>query len=391
MISPQSNVAILGATGSIGRNTLEVIAASNGAFRAVALTAHSNVELILQQAHAYKPRWVVVTDPVIAHGISSEQLPSETELLVGPEAVEQVVSSDEVDTVVSAIVGIAGLRGTLAALDAKKRVALANKESLVVAGSQVTELAARRRAPIIPVDSEHSAIFQVLESGRRDELRRIILTASGGPFRSFSAEQMANVTVDQALAHPTWDMGPKISIDSATMMNKALEIIEARWLFDLAPDQLEEQVSVVVHPQSIVHSMVEFIDGSVLAQLGPPDMRLPIQYALTYPQRSESPGDKLDLTKSVQLDFEPPDTDRFPALRLGMEVARVGGTAGAVLNAANESAVASLLDGRLSFAHIVPACQAVLDNHNFDSNPTLDEIMRLDAWAREEISRWICV
>jgi 1-deoxy-D-xylulose-5-phosphate reductoisomerase len=246
------------------------------------------------------------------------------------------------------------------------------------------QLARNRQATLIPVDSEHSAVFQLLQAGNRQDVRRLILTASGGPFRCVPAEKLEEVTVQQALDHPTWDMGPKITIDSATMMNKALEIIEARWLFDVAPDQID----VVVHPQSIVHSLVEFQDGSVFAQMSPPDMRLPIQYALSYPDRWAGPARKLDVAQSLTLDFEPPDGQRFPALRLGYEVARAGGTAGAVLNAANESAVTQFLDGKIRFTQIVPACRAALEHHQHDANPTLEQLLKLDAWAREEVLRW---
>ena len=290
-----------------------------------------------------------------------------------------------VDVVVAAIVGSAGLRGTWAAVEAGKRVALANKETLVVAGPLVMSLAAARGATIVPVDSEHSAIFQLLTAGRRDQVRQVLLTASGGPFRRYSAAQMREVTVAEALDHPTWAMGPKITVDSATMMNKALEIIEARWLFDLDPDQIR----VVIHPQSVVHSLVEFCDGSVAAQMSPPDMRLPIQYALTYPERQPGIAARFDWSQPQQLEFEPPDEERFPALGLGYEVARRGGTSGAVLNAANEAAVQQFLQGRLRFHEIVPAVQAVLQHHHFDPNPTLNDLMRLDAWARQEVSRWV--
>jgi 1-deoxy-D-xylulose-5-phosphate reductoisomerase len=245
--------------------------------------------------------------------------------------------------------------------------------------------AADRGATILPIDSEHSAVFQALQAGRREDLKRIVLTASGGPFRNHTPAQLARVTVDEALAHPTWEMGRKTTIDSATMMNKALEIIEARWLFDLEPHQID----VVVHPQSVVHSLVEFRDGSVLAQLSPPDMKLPIQYALTFPERWECPSAKLDLTTALRLDFYPPDPERFPALALGQEVARRGGTAGAVLNAANEIAVKRFLHGRLRFTDIVPACRDVLEHHTYDPRPTLEQLLRLDAWARKEMDSWM--
>ena len=381
-----TNVTVLGSTGSIGRSTLEVIAASGGRLRAVALAAHTNTGLLKRQAEAMRPRWVVVTDPEAADREDWSRLPPGVDLLVGPEQIGRVASDGEVDIVVSAVVGSAGLRGTWAALEAGKTVALANKESLVVGGPLVTQLAKRTGARILPVDSEHSAVFQALQAGRREEVRRIILTASGGPFRQYTQRQLAGVTVAEALAHPTWDMGPKVTIDSATLMNKALEIVEARWLFDLGP----EQIDVLIHPQSIVHSLVEYVDGSVIAQLSSPDMRLPIQYALTWPHRREGVARKLDWSRAMSLDFEPPDYERFGALRLGLEVARAGGTAGAVLNAANETAVAAFLAGELDFSEIVPACRSVLESHEFDPNPTLEQLLKIDRWAREEALRWVC-
>jgi len=377
-------IAILGSTGSIGRSTLEVVRHSSGSLRIAALTAHSSIGQLVEQANEFKPRWIVATDPEQAKNIDRSSLPRETELLIGAEGVDRVVRAAEVDVVVAAVIGSAGLAGTWGAIDAGKTLALANKETLAVAGPLVMRLAAERGANILPVDSEHSAVFQALAAGRREDLKRIILTASGGPFRSYSRDQMAKVTVADALAHPIWQMGRKITIDSATMMNKALEIIEARWLFDLRHDQID----VVVHPQSVVHSFVEYNDGSVLAQLSPPDMRLPIQYAITWPERCPSPARKLDLSQAMSLDFQPPDEERFPALRLGRQVARVGGTAGAVLNAANEAAVARFLEGELRFLEIAAACEAVLENHTFDASPTLEQLMQLDTWARQEVMRW---
>ena len=382
-----ANVAVLGSTGSIGRNTLEVIAASRGTLRAVALSAHASLDLLVEQAGSFAPRQIVASDSLAAAAHDWSDLPGGVELLVGPEGIEAIARSAQVDVVVVAIVGSAGLRGTWAAVEAGKTVALANKETMVVAGPLVTQLANRTGARIVPVDSEHSAVFQAMQAGRRDEVKRIILTASGGPFRNYTQEQLSQVTIADALRHPTWSMGPKITIDSATMMNKALEIIEARWLFDLEPDKID----VVIHPQSIVHSLVEFVDGSIIAQLGTPDMRLPIQYALTYPRRMPGIATPLEFDERMQLDFEPPDAERFPALALGQEVARCGGTAGAVLNAANEAAVDRFREGELHFTDIVPSCRAVLEQHHFDPSPSLDELEKLDVWARQEVLRWACL
>jgi 1-deoxy-D-xylulose-5-phosphate reductoisomerase len=379
------NIAVLGSTGSIGRNTLDVIEGSRGRLRVVGIAAHRRLEELQQQALNHQPKWVVASDPERAR-LFPWHLPENCELLRGPAGLERLAAAPDVDVVVAAIVGSAGLHSTWAAVESGKRVALANKETLVLAGQLVMDLAHHCQAEILPVDSEHSAIFQALQSGQPNEVRHIILTASGGPFRSYSAKQLEQVTIEQALSHPTWEMGPKITVDSATMMNKALEIIEARWLFQLQP----EQIQVVIHPQSVVHSMVEFVDGSVIAQLSPPDMRVPIRYALTYPERWDGPADRLDLTERWSLDFEPPDPARFPAIGLGYEVARAGGTTGAVLNAANEAAVEQFLQGNLSFSRIVPACRAVLDSHNYDPSPSLDDLIRIDTWAREEVNRWVC-
>ena len=378
-------VAVFGATGSIGTNTLEVIAHSAGRLRAIALSGHSQLDLLLRQARQFQPRWLIVTDPQVAARVRREDLPAETELLAGSSALERVAGEADVDIVVAAIVGSAGLPSTWEALRAGKTVALANKETLVVGGQLVTDLAAKHGGTLLPVDSEHSAVFQALQAGRPNEVERLILTASGGPFRTHTREQMAHVTVADALAHPTWNMGAKISIDSATMMNKALEIIEARWLFGISPDRIE----VVIHPQSVIHSMVEFADGAVVAQLSPPDMKLPIHYALHYPERGPSVARKMDWRQSWCLEFSPPDRERFPALDLGAEVASRGGTAGAIFNAANEAAVAHFLDGKLEFMEIVRACRQILDVHNFDPAPSLEDLLRCDRWARQEVARWI--
>jgi 1-deoxy-D-xylulose-5-phosphate reductoisomerase len=294
-------------------------------------------------------------------------LPDGTEVLLGPEGLAQLAADSETDVVVSAIVGVAGLAGTWAAVQAGKTVALANKETLVVAGPLVMRAARERKATLLPVDSEHSAIFQALTNARSPEVRRVVLTASGGPFRGRSRRQLSSVTPEDALRHPTWRMGPKITIDSATMMNKALEVIEARWLFDLRPDQIE----VIIHPESVIHSFVEFVDGSVLAQLSPPDMRLPIQFALTYPDRVPGPARKLDWRQLSALTFEQPDHETFPSLQLGYEVATRGGTCGAVLNAANETAVDRFLAGELPFLDIARACRAVLNQHDFSATPSV--------------------
>jgi len=379
------NVVILGSTGSIGRSALSVIAHDGGArLRAYGLGAHSSVDRLIEQARTFRPRYVALADPAAAARVDGQLRGTGAELLAGPDGIEALARSPEADVVLSAIVGAAGLRGTWAALEAGKAVALANKETLVVAGPLVTELARRTGAALLPVDSEHSAIFQALRAGSAREVRRVILTSSGGPFRGKTRRELAAVTPEQALKHPTWAMGPKISVDSATLMNKALEVIEARWLFGLEPGQIE----VVVHPESVVHSMVEFVDGSVVAQLSPPDMRLPIQYALTYPRRVPGPCPLLDLTRALALHFEPPDRETFPALDLGFEVMRRGGTAGAALNAANEAAVGRFLAGTLGFLDIPRACRAALDHHPFDPRPALADLWKVDAWARQEVARW---
>jgi 1-deoxy-D-xylulose-5-phosphate reductoisomerase len=377
-------VVVLGSTGSIGTSCLDVIDHLDHRLEAFGLSAHTSLELLQEQVVRRQPRYVTVTDDKAARRFREISLPSCTRLLQGVDGVATMVKDPEVDVVVTAIVGSAGLTGTWLALEAGKTVAVANKETLVMAGPLVMDLAKQRGARVLPVDSEHSAIYQALLAGRPSDVARVVLTASGGPFRGRKKADLQDVTVDEALQHPTWRMGPKITVDSATMMNKALEIIEARWLFDLNPDQIE----VIIHPESIVHSFVEFTDGSILAQMSPPDMRLPIQYALLYPERVAGPARRLDWSQLGTLHFEQPDFDTFPALELGFEVARRGGTCGAVLNAANEAAVSGFLDGALSFLDIPRVCRAVLESHHYSARPTLSELGALDRWARQEVVRW---
>jgi 1-deoxy-D-xylulose-5-phosphate reductoisomerase len=377
-------IAILGSTGSIGRSSLEVVQGHPEQMCVAGLTAHRGFEVLAQQCRSFHPRMVALADGELRETVTGVDFGRGTEVLFGAEGVERIASHPDVDVVIAGIVGAAGLRGTWAAIEAGKQIGLANKETMVIAGPLVTERIRETGARIIPVDSEHSAIFQTLQCGRRNEVRRVILTASGGPFRGWTPEQLQGVTPEMALAHPTWEMGPKITVDSATMMNKALEIIEARWLFDLEPDQIE----VVIHPQSIVHSMVEFVDGSVIAQLSPPDMKLPIQYALTWPDRADGVSPRMDFSRACALEFAPPDREAFPALELGFEVARRGGTCGAVLNAANEVAVQRFLDRDLAFPDISTACRDVLSCHDYDSRPTLDALLHLDRWARQEMLTW---
>lgn len=373
-------VAIFGSTGSIGTNTLAVAEALSH-LDVFAISGHSNLKALEAAAQKFQPTHVITTDEQASTAnfdFGSSQLHQ------GAEALNRLAADPEVDVVVAAIVGCAGLPSTWAAINAGKTVALANKEALVVAGSLLIPLAQKSGALVLPVDSEHSAIFQAARGGSKREIRRVILTASGGSLRNHSREEMKSVSVEQALAHPTWKMGPKITIDSATMMNKALEIIEARWLFDLRPDQIE----VVIHPQSIIHSMVEFCDGSVIAQMSPPDMKLPIQYALTYPDRMEGPAKQMDFSTAMSLDFEPADLERFPALQLGFEVAERGGTSGAVLNAANEVAVDEFLKGGMAITDIAEHCRRLLEQHEYLAEPTLEQLMAADQWARQEMSKW---
>lgn len=388
-------VAVLGSSGSIGQNTLEVLAKSEGGLVPILLSVHRQTDILAKQIRqmAQLPRWVIVTDEA-ADRSPLEQLPESIGVFFGHAALCELVRRPEVDVVLSAIVGSAGLISTLSALEAGKTVALANKESLVMGGELLTDLVKTHGGRLLPVDSEHSAVMQTLRSWKMteqkvddrqqtalDSVEKIILTASGGPFRTRSLAELAHVTIADALAHPTWRMGKKITIDSATLMNKALEIIEARWFFDVPADK----INVVIHPQSLVHSMVEFIDGSVIAQMSLPDMRLPIQLALYYPHRFPGPALKMDWNQMYSLEFYPPDFDRFPALRLGLEAAAAGGTAGAVINAANESAVSAFLAGKLPFQDIVKVCRSVLEHHNFEPHPTLEQLLAIDCWARREV------
>ncbi len=373
-------VTILGSTGSIGTQSLDVIDQLGSPYRVAGLAAGRQWEALATQATLCGPTAVAIGDASLAE-VLRERLGGSTELLVGDEGLVALAERPDSDTVIAAIVGAAGLPATLAAVAAGKRVGLANKEALVVAGSVLMPLAERSGATLLPIDSEHSAIFQALQAGRREEVHKIYLTASGGPFRTWAAEQMEEATLEDALNHPTWSMGPKITIDSATLMNKALEIIEACWLFDVEPHCVE----VVVHPESIIHSMVEFRDGSLIAQLGSPDMRTPIQYALTFPDRAPACGRRLDVSSLRRMHFEPPDPERFPALPLGYEAAAAGGTAGAVLNAANEEAVQAFRDGKIRFCEIVPRTEAVFRKHQVIEEPTVDELLEADRWAREQM------
>jgi len=343
------------------------------------LSGHSQGTKLLEQVKRHRPAAVAVTDEATAEQVAPDVAAAGATLYRGPSGLVQMVQREDVDIVLAAIVGAAGLPAVLQAVQSGKTIALANKEALVVAGSLLVPEARRRGVSLLPVDSEHSAIFQAMLAGRRDEVRRVILTASGGPFRTWDADRIAHATVEEALAHPTWNMGGKITIDSATMFNKGLELIEACWLFDLPPSMVE----IVIHPESIVHSMVEFVDGSVLAQLSPPDMKTPIQYALTYPNRRNGISRRLDLSEAFSLHFEPPDPEKFPALRLAYDVAEMGGTAGAVMNAANEVAVSAFLAGNIAFGEIWRVVGGTISRHRLQPQPSLDDLLEADRWARQ--------
>lgn len=360
---------------------MDVLRALGPGYRVTGLCAARRWRELAAQAAEANPSAVAIAD--LSHAAALKPLLNgSTELLSGPEGLVELAGRGDSNFVVAAIVGAAGLPSTIAAVRAGKQVGLANKEALVVAGSILIPLAKQTGAVLLPIDSEHSAIFQAMTAGRQGEVEKIFLTASGGPFRTWTSEEIACATVEDALRHPTWRMGPKITVDSATMVNKALEIIEAKWLFGLPVDSIE----VLIHPESIIHSMVEFCDGSVMAQLGTPDMRTPIQYTLTYPQRLSGCATRLDFATIRRLNFEPPDMERFRALRLGYEVARTGGTAGAVFNAANEAAVEAFLAGRIPFGRIVQLIEDVLQRHVVQPAPSLDELLEADAFARREVA-----
>ncbi len=374
----KKRIAILGSTGSIGRQALEVIEANARHFEVEVLTAQNNAELLAAQARKFKPNTVVIGNEAAYEKLKQALASEPIKVFAGDSALESVVQMESVDLVLTALVGYAGLKPTIKAIEAGKPIALANKETLVVAGALITTLARDHRVPILPVDSEHSAIFQCLAGEVLNPIEKIILTASGGPFRGKTREDLARVTKEQALKHPNWTMGAKVTIDSATLMNKGLEVIEARWLFGLTPAQIE----VVVHPQSIIHSMVQFRDGSIKAQLGMPDMRLPIQYALGYPERLSNNFPRFDFNKFPALTFEKPDTETFRNLALAFEALERGGNMPCVLNAANEVAVAEFLNDRLSFLGISTLVEQCLAKLDYIKEPRLADYVETDKLTR---------
>lgn len=371
-------IALLGSTGSIGRQTLDVVRNHPERFEVVALTAHGSDELLLEQIEEFKPLLAVLVDEDAASRLKA-RYHGNTRILAGQEALLEAATLAEADVVVTAVVGFAGLRPTIAAIRAKKDIALANKETLVAAGEIVMREAREAGVAILPVDSEHSALFQCLQGEPAEAVSRLLLTASGGPFRGWSKDRLATVTVEDCLKHPTWAMGQKITIDSASLANKGLEVIEAKWLYGVDYDQIE----VVVHPQSIVHSMIEYADGSVKAQLGLPDMRLPIQYALTYPERIANTFPKMNFYQLKDLSFHEPDMDTFEALRYAYDAGKIGGTMPCVFNAANEEAVFAFLKRKLRFLDIYELIHAAMQAHQIVTEPTLDELFVADAWARK--------
>lgn len=372
----KKKIAILGSTGSIGTQALQVIAEHPDLYEAYALTAHSHVELLAEQARRFMPEAVVIANPDKYGELKEALADLPVKVYAGEDALCQIVESSPIDIVLTAMVGYAGLRPTMNAIRAGKAIALANKETLVVAGDLITRLVEEYHVPILPVDSEHSAVFQCLETGNR--LEKVILTASGGPFRTFTAEQLATVTKEQALHHPNWHMGAKITIDSASMMNKGFEVMEAKWLFGVRPEQIE----VVVHPQSIIHSMVQFADGAVKAQLGTPDMRLPIQYAFSYPQRLPLSVERVDFERLGTLTFEKPDTRRFRNLALAYDALHEGGNMPCIVNAANEVVVDAFLHDRVSFLGMSDVIERTMQRVAFVATPTYDDYVSTDAEAR---------
>lgn len=372
----KKQIAILGSTGSIGTQALKVIAEHPDLYEAYALTANNKVDLLIEQARQFRPEAVVIANPDKYLQLKEALSDLPIKVYAGADALAQIVESGPIDIVLTAMVGYAGLRPTMNAIKAGKVIALANKETMVVAGELVNALAAQYRVPILPVDSEHSAIFQCLELN--NPVHKIILTASGGPFRTFSLEQLQTVTKEQALKHPNWSMGAKITIDSASMMNKGFEVIEAKWLFGVRPEQIE----VVVHPQSVIHSMVEYVDGAVKAQLGVPDMRLPIQYAFSYPKREPLSGERLDFMKCNTLTFEAPDTRRFRNLALAYEALHRGGNMPCIVNAANEVVVASFLKDQISFLGMSDVIEKTMERVTFIQTPTYEDYVETDALTR---------
>ena len=378
-------ISVLGSTGSIGVNTLDVVNRNPDRFEVVALSAGSNIELLAQQTKQFKPKVISIFEERKVVALQERLDGHPVEILCGERGSVEVARLSECELVVSGIVGGAGLVPTYEAIRAGKTIALANKETLVIAGQLMIE-AARGKNLIIPVDSEHSAIFQALNGENRDRIRKIILTASGGPFRTWSRDRLENVTVQEALNHPNWDMGPKITIDSATMMNKGLEYIEAKWLFGN-----DVRVEILVHPQSIIHSMIEFVDTSIMAQLGIPDMRVPIAYALGYPDRLEAELPSVDFAQLSQLNFEPPDIQKFPCIKLAMNALDAGETMPAVLNAANEIAVDGFLEGHIPFKDISEIIRITMDHHRPTPICELADVVAADRWAREEARKLIAV
>lgn len=379
------NIAVLGSTGSIGTQTLDIIAEYPDRFRATVLTARKNWPLLAEQARKFLPHTVVICDKVGYTNLKASLADLPIKVEYGSEAIAEVVSLPEVDVVVTAMVGYSGLLPTIEAIKAGKTIALANKETLVVAGELITGMLRESKSKIIPVDSEHSAIFQCLVGEKKSQARKILLTASGGPFRKLDAEQLMKVTVKDALKHPNWNMGAKVTIDSASMMNKGFEMIEAKWLFGCPPKNIE----IVVHPQSIVHSMVEFIDGSIKAQLGVPDMHLPIRYALGYPERLATETPPLSLAQYSTLTFEAPDYNKFPLLRYAFEAIEIGGNMPCILNAANEKAVAAFLNDRIKFTDMPRLVRFTMDNTAFIKSPDLAALVATNSEALKVADQWL--